>query len=333
MIKLSQFTARILVIAFFIAWPCRALAAELRKPEHIKVGYASISGSRVSLWAAQDIGFFARNGLAAELIFVATSAQGMPALLAGELAIFSGSPETAAQAAAQGAELVIIASNEPTQYKLIVHPTIKRAEELKGKKIGIDRIGGSSYYATRRMLEKVGLKPQDVEFMQVAGGGPQRVAAFRSGILAAVVTTIERFERAKVPYRVLADAISMGIRIIGSSVVTTRTFRDKNRDLLLRFIRVLAEASRWTKNPKNREGVLNVFSHNLRTDDPSVLDLNYRLYVDPLPLFPYTNVEDLRSNLSDLAEGNPKLRELNVSDLVDNSFVQRVEAEGVAPLR
>ena len=68
-------------------------------------------------------------------------------------------------------------------------------------------------------------------------------------------------------------------------------------------------------------------------DDPAVLDLNYRLYVAPLLLFPYTNVEDLRSNLVDLAESNPKLRELNLSELVDNSFVQRVEAEGVTTLR
>jgi hypothetical protein len=44
-------------------------------------------------------------------------------------------------------------------------------------------------------------------------------------------------------------------------------------------------------------------------------------------------MEDLRSNILDLAEGNPKLRELNVSELVDNSFVQRVEAEGVTQLR
>jgi ABC-type nitrate/sulfonate/bicarbonate transport system substrate-binding protein len=323
----------VFLVALFMPRQGRALAAELRRPERIKIGYASISGNRISLWAAQDVGFFARHGLASELVFIATSAQGMPALLAGDLAIFSGSPETAAQAAVRGVDLVLIASNEPTQYKLIVQPGIRSVAELKGKKIGIDRVGGSSYYATRRMLEKLGLKPEEVEFMQVAGGGVQRAAAFRSGVLSAVVTTVERLERAKIPYHVLADAIGMGVRIIGSSVITTRSFRDRNRNIVQGFVRALTEASHWTKNPKNRDGVLKVFSRNLRTDDLSVLDLNYRLYVDPLPLFPYTNVEDLRSNLSDLAESNPKLRELNLSELVDNSFVQRVEAEGVTTLR
>lgn len=311
----------------------QAFAGEAQKAERLRIAYASVTGNRISLWAAQEMGFFARQGFHPELIFIASSSMGVPALIAGEFPMFSGSPETAAQAAVRGVDLVIIASNEPTQYKLIVDPAIKKPEDLKGKKIGIDRIGGSSYYATRRMLEKIGLKPQDVEFLQVAGGGSQRVAAFRSGILAAVVTTIERFERAKVPYHVLADAISLGVRIIGSSVITTRTFRDRNRDFLLRFIRAMVEASHWTKDPKNRDRVLKIFSRNLRADDPSVLDLNYRLYVGPLPLFPYTNMEDLRSNIADLAEGNPKLRELNLADLVDNSFVKRVEAEHAAPTR
>lgn len=321
------------LVAFASSYSFPALAGETQKADRLRIGYASVTGNRISLWAAQEMGFFARQGFQAELIFVATSTQGVPALIAGEIPIFSGSPETAAQAAARGADLVIIASNEPTQYKLIVQPAVKKAEDLKGKKVGIDRVGGSSYYATRRMLEKLGLKPQEVEFMQVAGGGAQRVAAFRSGILSAVVTTVERFERAKVPYHVLADALSMGVRIIGSSVITTRTFRDRNRDAILRFIRALVEAGHWAKDPKNRNGVLRVYSRYLRADDPSVLELNYRLYVDPLPLFPYTNMEDLRSNLSDLAESNPRLRELNLSELVDNSFVERVQAEGATPLR
>src|SRR5262249_25669573 len=112
---------------------------------------------------------------------------------------YAGSPETAAQAAAAGADVVIVASSEPTPYKLIVQPGIKSIAALKGKRIGTDRFGGSSYYATRRMLEKLGLRPEEVEFMQVTGGGNQRVAAFRSGILSGVVSTVERFERSAVP--------------------------------------------------------------------------------------------------------------------------------------
>ncbi len=332
--KFSVNCARIvLLLVSFFAFLGLSYAADAARGEPIKIGYASISGNRISFWAAQDAGFFARHGLAPELVFIATSAQGIPALIAGDLAMFVGSPETAAQAAVRGVDLVIVASSDPTQYKLVVQPGIKNVAELRGKKIGIDRIGGSSYYATRRIFEKLGLKPEEVEFMQVAGGGVQRAAAFRSGVLSGVVTTVERLDRSNIPYHVMADAIAMGIRVIGSSVIVTRSFRDRNPHLILSFVRALSEAAHWTKNPKNREAVRRVFAHFLRTDDPSILDLNYRLYVDSQVLFPHTNIEDLSSNLSDLGDSNPKLRALNLSELVDNSFVQRVEAESRATRR
>jgi len=291
------------------------------------VGYASITGNRIPLWVAQDLGIFARQGLTTDLVFIATSAYGIPALVSGNMAIFSGSPETAAQAAANGAELVIFASAPPTPYKLIAQPQYKSVDDLKGKKLGIDRIGGSSYYATRRMLQRLGIRPDAVEFIQVAGGGAQRVAAFRSGMITAVVSTIERFEREKVPHFVLADAIELGVRVIGSSYTTTSSFVAQNRDVLQRFARALIEANQWCLEPKNKDAVLRVASQRLKTIDAEILDLNYRTYVSPLRVFPLTNMEDLKTNLADFAETNPKLKELNLAQFVDNSFVQRVQQE------
>jgi ABC-type nitrate/sulfonate/bicarbonate transport system substrate-binding protein len=315
----------ILILAICLDGASLVFAAQPRKPIHLKVGYASMTGNRIPLWAAQDMEFFARNGLETELIFIASSSQGMPALLSGEIPIYSGSLETGAQAAARGADLVIIASSEPTQYKLIVQPGIKSIADLKGKKIGIDRIGGASYYATRRMLEKLGLKPEDVEYTQIVGGGNQRVVAFRSGMVSAVASTVERFERAGIPYRILADALDMGIRILGNSYITSRSFRDQNRDTVQRFVTALVEATQWVKNPKNRSAVLGIVKRRLRTDEPAVLDLNYRMYVEPLSPFPYTKLEDLKRNVADLEESNPHLRDLNLAAFVDNSFIRRLQ--------
>jgi len=313
------------VISFWLQCAAPATAADSRKAVRLKVGYASISGNRIPLWATQDMEFFSRNGLDAELIFIASSSQGMPALLSGEVPIYSGSFDTAAQAAAAGADLVIIGSSEPTPYKLIVKPDIKSVADLRGKKVGIDRIGGASYYATRRMLAKLGLKPEDVEYMQVTGGGNQRVAAFHSGILSAVVSTVERFERAGIPYRALADAVELGIRIIGNAYITSRSFRDQNRDTVQRFIKALVEGTHWVKDPKNRPAVKQLISRRLRTDDPAVLDLNYRMYVEPLSPFPDTDLDDLKTNLAQLAENNARLRDLNLASFVDNSFIQRLQ--------
>jgi ABC-type nitrate/sulfonate/bicarbonate transport system substrate-binding protein len=313
--------------ASFVAHASVARAGEAAKAPRLAIGYSSITGNRIPLWVAQDLGFFARYGIATDLIFIATSAYGIPALVSGNLPIFSGSPETAAQAAANGVDLLIFASAPPTPYKLISQPQLKTVDDLKGKKIGIDRIGGSSYYATRRMLQKLGVRPESVEFIQVAGGGAQRVAAFRSGMISAVVSTIERFERERVPHFILADAIEMGVRVIGSSYTTTSMFLGQNREAVQKFTRALIDVNQWCVDPKNKDAVLRVAGQRLKTSDADVLELNYRMYVAPLPLFPLTHIDDLRTNLADFAEANPKLKELKLTQFVDNSFIQRVQQE------
>jgi ABC-type nitrate/sulfonate/bicarbonate transport system substrate-binding protein len=319
-----QFLIPVLGLAFAFEL---TLGAETQKTDRLNIGYASISGNRISLWATHDAGFFARHGIQSELIFFRTSAQGMPALLAGEVPIFSGSAETGALAAARGADLVVFASNEPTQYKLIVQPQIKNVNELKGKRIGVDRIGSSSYYATKKMLEKIGLRPEELTLLPVPGGGNERAAAFKSGNLEAVISTVERFERTKIPYNVLADAVSMGIRVVGNAFITTRAFRDQHRDTILRFVRAFVDASYWLKDPKNRESALKIVSQRFKTSDPAVLNLNYRLYVEPLAPLPYTDVNDLKTNIEDLAQETAILRKFDVARIVDNSFIQQVQKE------
>lgn len=310
----------------------RLHGGEAQKQDRIRFGYSSISGSRIALWAAHDMSFFARQGLQSELIIL-SGIHGIQALIAGEIQFFLGATDSAALAAARGSDLIILATAEPIRYKLIVQPEIKTVADLKGRKIVIDRVGGTSYYISLRLLEKLGLKPQDLELVQVGGGGTQRVAAFKSGVISAVVNTSERFEQMKVSHHALADAIEMGIKPMGNSYMTTRSFRDRNRDAVQRTVRALVEARGWIKNPKNRDATLRIFSRYLRTDDLSVLDLYYRTYVQSIPLFPYTKIEDLTEFLSYLPEGNRALQNLNLAEFIDSNFLQRVEQEAVVPSR
>src|SRR5262249_26712372 len=140
------------------------------------------------------MGFFKKQGLAAEVI-VTPGIQGTQALIAGELQFYLGGVDSAALAASRGSDLVALATAEPIEYKLIVQPGIKTVKDLKGKKAIVDRVGGTSYYVSLQILEKVGLKPGDIDLVQVGGGGNQRVAAFKSGVVSAVVTATDRFEQ------------------------------------------------------------------------------------------------------------------------------------------
>jgi len=303
-----------------------AISAESQKLDRVRIGYSSISSSRIALWVASDMGFFKKNGLAAEAI-VTPGVQGTQALIAGELQFYLGGVDSAALAAARGSDLVVLATAEPIEYKLITQPNVKTVKEVRGKKIVVDRVGGTSYYISLQILEKVGLKAGDVELVQVGGGGNQRVAAFKSGLVAGVVTSPDRFEQLKIPYHVLADAMELGIKVMGNSYLTTRSFRDQNKDVVLRTMKALVQGRRWAKDPKNRQEVLRIYNRYLPSPDASFMDHLYRKNVESMPLYPYTNIEDLRIFLSYLTDANPTLRNLKLAEFVDNSYLKRIEQE------
>jgi ABC-type nitrate/sulfonate/bicarbonate transport system substrate-binding protein len=163
--------------------------------------------------------------------------------------------------------------------------------------------------------------------VQVGGGGNQRVAAFKSGLVAGVVTSPDRFEQLKIPYYVVADAMELGIKVMGNSYLTTRSFRDQNKDVVLRTMKALVQGRQWAKDPKNRQEVLRIYNRYLPSPDPSFMDHLYRKNVEPIPVYPYTNIEDLRIFLSYLTDANPTLRSLKLTEFVDNSYLKRIEHE------
>ena len=317
----------VIFVLVIISSALQAFSAENQKLDRIRFGYSSISGSRIALWATNDAGFFRKEGLAAEVI-VTPGIQGTQALIAGELQFYLGGIDSAALAASRGSDLVALATAEPIEYKLITQPNVKTVAGLRGKKIVVDRVGGTSYYISLQILEKVGLKTGEVELVQVGGGGSQRVAAFKSGLVAGLVTSPDRFEQLKIPYFVLADAMEMGIKVMGNSYLTTRSFRDQNREVVLRTLKALVQGRRWATDPKNRREVLRIYNRYLPSSDAAFMDHMYRKNVEALPLYPYTNIDDLRIFLSYLMDANPTLRGLKLNEFVDNSFLKRVEQEG-----
>ena len=62
------------------------------------------------------------------------------------------------------------------------------------------------------------------------------------------VTATDRFEQLKIPYHVLADAMEMGIKVMGNSYLTTRSFRDQNKDVVLRTVRALVQGGVGLRN-------------------------------------------------------------------------------------
>ena len=122
--------------------------------------------------------------------------------------------------------------------------------------------------------------------------------------------------------------MEMGIKVMGNSYLTTRSFRDQNKDVVLRTMRALVQGQALGQGPeKPPRG-----SEDLQSLSPQhrilrFMDHLYRKNVEPIPLYPYTNIDDLRIFLSYLTDANPTLRSLKLAEFVDNSYLKRVEQE------
>lgn len=117
--------------AFFLAlclplWRPGALAAAQARTEKptVKIGYASQSGAFAQMWIAAQKGYFAAEGLNAEIIF-SRSVTGVQALIAGEVDfVGTGCPEFF-QAKRSGFDLKVVADAAPVNVYLIASRYMK----------------------------------------------------------------------------------------------------------------------------------------------------------------------------------------------------------------
>jgi ABC-type nitrate/sulfonate/bicarbonate transport system substrate-binding protein len=141
----------------------------------IVIGYASMSSVATTLWVVQDKGFFAKNNIDVQMVFIPGSPTLVASLNSGDLQFgYTGGTATLG-AAVGGLDVKILAAfSNYVQTDLVVRPEIKAAGDLKGKRIGVSSIGVTGWMSAMLGLEQVGLNP-DRDKILFAAFGDQRV--------------------------------------------------------------------------------------------------------------------------------------------------------------
>jgi NitT/TauT family transport system substrate-binding protein len=118
---------------------------------------------------AHDAGYFAKEGLADDIILIPSGTQLAQVTVAGEIDIGSLNGSSAIAAALSGADLKIIGnSGNKMVFSLYVRPEFKTVESLKGKKIGITRYGSAPDISVRYALRKFNINPdKDLTLIQL----------------------------------------------------------------------------------------------------------------------------------------------------------------------
>ena len=304
-------------------------------PNKIVLGISTLTGSSAILAVAQKAGFFERHGLQGQIVYFSNGTIAASALLSGDVKISLMSANATLAAAVAGAEVVQIGGlTNKLDYGLMVLPSVKSIQELKGQSLGIAGFGGASDFAANYIIRKDGMIPGRDIILMAVGGQQERLTALASGKLKAVLLQPPFTKRAeKLGYRRLVDFASLDLEFQTLGYATTRSYLRAGREACLNFLKAATEATYYFKSHKNES--MKILAAFLKTDDSDALEETYNLNARYLiPELPYSSVKGLQNTLELMAYRNPKARTQDPREVIDDSLVKSMEESGfIAYLR
>ena len=318
----ARYVAIFLFFLFQSGWFSRSIHAE-----PVRIAYSSISGAMAPLWVASDYGLFQRQGLQVQLLYIGGGSVVTQALLGGDVQFVRLGANAVVQASMRGANLKMIANTINTLvFSLMSRPEIQSAKDLKGKKVGVTRLGGSTDFALELALKKWGLRRgADIAVLQT-GGMPQLLGAITAGIVdAGVISPPTNLSAAKLGLRELVDFGEIGITYPNSPLATTQLLLEKNRNTALRVLRAYCEGIHRVRT--DREGTIKVLAKYTKVQDAEILSELYRIYgtkyLEPIPKVKLEAVDEVLR--SEVKSSTP----VKATDFVDNSLVAELEQQGL----
>jgi ABC-type nitrate/sulfonate/bicarbonate transport system substrate-binding protein len=313
----------------FVIFALFVVAPPSHAQEKLTVSYSSVDAPSANWYIAQEVNLYKKYGLDVDSIFIPASSTNVAVLVAGQLKFGNGTGGTIASAAVSGAPLVAVACFMNTlPYELIVQDSIKSKEQLKGKSIGISRIGSSSDVIARVFLKNLGLEPdKDVALIQVGGGG-ERAAAFRTGRIAAFPAPPGVLHLTKgMPQRVLISTADFQKPypfpyICGT---TTKAYLASNRGIVKRLVMALTEGVQFFQTRK--EESKKILAKYSRQNDPAYLEAAWDINAKLFDRVPYVGREGMDIQVKEAVARKPGAT-LKVDDIVDDSIVAELEKEG-----
>ena len=306
-------------------------ASHTHGQDKVRLGLSSVSALHSAVWVAEQKGLFRKHGIDAEVIVVGQGGTaGISALLANDIQMTSSAGDSLVNASLHGGETVMIAGvvNKGLQ-RIITRPEIKSPADLKGKRVGVTRIGAVSHSVLLMILRRWNMSPTDIQVMQV-GTSPNMLASLdKGGLDAAVLTIPSMFVAEDRGYKVLLDLADTDIYYLQTMLATTRSHIRSNRDKVSRFLKGYLEGIAFFK--QNRKESLEVVKKKLRisTEQERNLERSFDLlsakYYEQMP---YPSLRGVETVLGFVEKDNPKAKGADPKSFVDDSLLREIEQSG-----
>jgi len=251
----------------------------------------------------------------------------MQALLGGSTHSANMAAMVPIRTALAGGDVVIVGGFlNKNLLKFVAQKTITKPGDLRGKKVGIANFGGSNEFGVLLALREWGIPREAVNIIPAGGSAARLIAMDARGLDATVISYDHALIAAQKGMTILGDLAEIVPEFPDRLIVARRSFLDKERDTIKRFLQALSESIYQVST--QREKILPIIARYLKVDR-KVAEETYDLYHNVFSLPPRVG----RKGVRDVADvvlqqlGRPK-EEVNLSRLIDESLIDELEKEG-----
>ena len=317
----------VLIIALHLSSLFPAFAAA---PGKIILGYAAPGARALPFWMAQELGLFNKYGVDVEPVFIRGAPILVAGLASGDIHVGSTGGSATLAAVAGGQDLKIIATfGSRNTFDLVAQPNIKRPEDLRGKRIGLTSIGGTTWMALLLWLEHFGLDVQrDQMQLQVMGEQALTTQALQNGVInAAILDGIFSRRLKQKGFTIVGEYSELKYQFVSQALVVQRSLLQQRGDMLENLLKAEIDGLAFVLAPKNKPAVIRTLMRRVKTDaaaaEEGYLDLIRGMERKPLP-----TAESLVHVQRLMKLQNPKIGDVKIQDLNDARIIKKLDDSG-----
>jgi ABC-type nitrate/sulfonate/bicarbonate transport system substrate-binding protein len=292
--------------------------------------FSSPIGTQSPIWIANDVGFFKKHRIDANVIYIPGGKTVVEGMLAGNIQMGIAAPAAVLRANLTGSDFVYVgALSNQVDFVVMARDGIKSVRDLRGKKIAIGNLGSGTDYAGRIVFEKLGMKVgKDVVFTQSLGGQPTRLAMLQSGTVDAVVLSPPFTLRAQqLGFHPVLDFASVIPHYFSLGFFTRRSYIWENPRVVENSLKALLDATRYIVS--NADGTIKVLGRHLQISDEAFLKSYYRdVLLAQLDRDLYPDEKGVDLFLQQERAINPAAGKIKPGDFIDTSILDKLRKEG-----
>lgn len=275
---------------------------------------------------AKDAGYFDKYGVSFDLSYLNGSANAIAALFARDLDVASVAGSAIVGAQAAGQDIVMVAGFLNQAVFRILATDLQSIDDVKGKTVAVTKVGQADYYAWQTVIERQKWSQDDVTFVN-ANDVMGQVGLLQQGAVQAIAVSPPNDVLAlQIGAHLLLDTASLNEPEQNVGFGVTRAYLKDNRPAVTSIVKASVESmARWKKDPAFTKGVIQKY---LQSTDEQFTNVGYDAYGPLWPQAPYPSRDGMLKVIQEVTSQNPKAKDLNVDQLIDNSVVKELEDSG-----